>query len=144
MSDPNFWSKVLKTEGGCWMWTGCIAANGYGNLVRGSRALKSHRYSWELVYGEIPVGRKVLHKCDVRACCNPEHLFLGTHQDNMEDMKSKGRASHGLNHVHLKLTPEQIAQIRKEGKTGSYQSIADRWKVSYPHIRRILLSLARK
>lgn len=71
----------------CWKWIAGHYKNGYGNF-RGSKA---HRVSWELAHGRIPEGLYVLHKCDVRDCVNPNHLFLGTYKDNMVDMVSKGR-----------------------------------------------------
>lgn len=86
---------------GCWNWILTKDKVGYGRLKvsLGSReewrSSSAHRYSYELFIGEIPHGMNVLHKCDNRACCNPEHLFIGTQQDNMHDMHSKGRGPRG-------------------------------------------------
>lgn len=89
LSDNKFWKKVNKTET-CWLWEGCLKADGYGWLMRGkSINWTAHRYSWFIHNGEIPNNLHVLHKCDVRNCVNPNHLFLGTHQDNMLDMVQK-------------------------------------------------------
>jgi hypothetical protein len=74
-------------ECGCWIWLG--AANRYG-MVRGDRA---HRVSWKTFRGPIPHGLHVLHKCDTPLCVNPDHLFLGTHLDNMKDKEEKGRGN---------------------------------------------------
>lgn len=77
----------------CLLWTGRKSKDGYGKINRKGKTLSAHRYSWTLVNGPIPEGLFVLHKCDVPTCINPDHLFLGTHQDNMDDMKNKGRAT---------------------------------------------------
>lgn len=77
---------------GCWKWLGMINQNRYGVSGRGKLA---HRASWEMFKYPIPKGLFVLHKCDNPACVNPDHLFLGTHQDNMRDMVSKGRQAKG-------------------------------------------------
>jgi hypothetical protein len=80
---------------GCWLWTDSCHRSGYGQLFVRSRTnrfaknVRAHRLSWELHNGEIPEGQYVLHKCDVRSCVNPDHLFLGTHEENMIDMCRK-------------------------------------------------------
>lgn len=83
------------TESGCWLWLRSLTAKGYGKF--GDRYRKiwhlAHRISWELHHGHIPDGMMVLHKCDVRCCVNPDHLFLGTAADNLHDMVAKGRRS---------------------------------------------------
>lgn len=89
------WQPV--TETGCWLWTGAIT-KGYGMIGSGlgdRRTLLAHRVSWELCNGPVPAGLHVLHKCDTPACVNPDHLFLGTHTDNMCDMTKKGRQVSG-------------------------------------------------
>lgn len=90
----RFWSKTTKTDS-CWLWTGLILNNGYGQITEGSRKWSTHRYSYVLHFGSIPEGHSVLHKCDVRNCVNPEHLFSGTQLANMHDMISKGRSKSG-------------------------------------------------
>lgn len=71
-----------------------------------------HRVSWELTYGPIPDGRFVLHRCDVRTCINPDHLFLGSHKDNMRDMAVKRRSAYGARNGSAKLIPSQVDEIR--------------------------------
>jgi hypothetical protein len=87
---------IPEPNSGCWLWTGGTSGYGYGHFslpVRGCRT--AHRAAWTLYRGQIPAGLHVLHKCDVRCCVNPSHLFLGTHSDNMRDMVRKGRWSKG-------------------------------------------------
>jgi hypothetical protein len=87
----RFWSKVHKAEHGCWLWTASFRIGGYGNFMFRGKPHKAHRVSWILTHGEIPDGALVCHSCDTPACVRPDHLFLGTHQDNMQDMNAKGR-----------------------------------------------------
>ncbi len=93
--EVRFWHKVNKTET-CWLWTGHTNYSGYGlfRRSRGSQEVRAHRVSWDLHYGQVPEGLLVLHKCDVRNCVNPDHLFLGTQPDNVRDCEVKGRAWH--------------------------------------------------
>lgn len=79
-------------ENGCWLWTGTLMTSGYPTLSYCSKHVSMHRWMYEYFNGPIPLGFSVLHKCDVKRCINPEHLFTGTQADNMHDMKSKGRA----------------------------------------------------
>lgn len=94
--EVRFWNAVVKGEGDeCWLWTGSKGKSGYGVIGQsrsdGGGILKSHRVSWEIANGPITNGLWVLHKCDVRLCVNPDHLFLGTPKDNTQDCVRKGR-----------------------------------------------------
>lgn len=87
----RFWPKVQKGDG-CWEWQGSRLPHGYGHLTIPGRGVPyAHRISWELTHGEIPDGLWVLHHCDNPPCVRPDHLFLGTAQDNVDDSIRKGR-----------------------------------------------------
>lgn len=86
----KFWTYVKKTDS-CWLWTRYRQSHGYGAMYFNSTRQLTHRISWQLANGAIPPGMNVLHRCDVGACVNPDHLFLGTQPDNVRDMIDKGR-----------------------------------------------------
>ena len=113
--EKRFWDKVVPILSGCWIWTGATNADDYGRFSISGRNHHAHRVSWEIHNGPIPTDMWVLHKCDTPSCMNPEHLFLGTHQDNMDDMVDKGRASSclGESNPNTKLTEEQVLEIRE-------------------------------
>lgn len=103
--DERFRRFVEKQENGCWLWVGAKNESGYGNFVINHQMFKAHRFSWELYIGPV-LDDCVLHRCDVPACVNPEHLFLGSLQDNSRDMVMKGR------NPRIKLTKDQVLAIR--------------------------------
>lgn len=90
----RFAAKVRRTPD-CWLWTGSATPCGYGQMWVGRRGdggpLYAHRIAWQLSHGPVPEGLSVLHHCDTPACVRPDHLFLGTHTDNMRDASRKGR-----------------------------------------------------
>lgn len=83
---------IINRETQCWEWQGCTIKDNYGMMVLNNIQHLTHRLSYELFFGEFDKELCVCHKCDNPICINPDHLFLGTHQDNMTDMKNKGRA----------------------------------------------------
>jgi hypothetical protein len=123
----RFWSKVKK--GDCWEFTGPFLPSGYGVFFISKRAkrpqMPAHRFSWELHHGPIPPGMKVCHKCDNPPCIRPDHLFLGTQQENLADMRAKGRAKPPPRVTHrgqatwnARLTEPQVLEIRRLAAQG--------------------------
>lgn len=109
-----FWLKVDKGEG-CWIFSGAKLpkeVGGYGWTTYCGEVMGAHRIAWLLTNGPIPAGLHVLHKCDNGPCCNPAHLFLGTHLDNMADMYNKGRNTRGAT-ARAKLTEAQALEIKR-------------------------------
>ncbi|MDO9580401.1 MAG: HNH endonuclease signature motif containing protein [Bacteroidales bacterium] len=87
----RFWPKVKQTDG-CWLWLGAKDSDGYGSIKIGNhRGTHAHRIAYALKVGHIPTGLSVLHSCDNPSCVRPDHLFLGTQLDNVNDMAKKGR-----------------------------------------------------
>jgi hypothetical protein len=90
-AEERFWLRVQKSDG-CWTWQGAKGDHGYGHFTAdGGVDVSTHRYSYQLHHGEIPPGMVICHRCDNPVCVNPDHLFLGTQRDNVQDMIQKGR-----------------------------------------------------
>jgi hypothetical protein len=118
MEQQRFWDKVdQRGEDECWPWKAGTFKTGYGcfHLEKIRTSVTAHRMMWKLVNGHIPEGMYVCHHCDNRLCVNPDHLFLGTHADNMRDMGRKGRTAKGPgsgSFVRRKLSDENVRWIR--------------------------------
>ena len=157
--EGRFWTKVDKSAE-CWVWT-AATRNGYGVLgVREDNgrwvALYAHRISWELHFGPIPDRLYVLHHCDNRLCVRPDHLFLGTNQDNLVDMRAKGRGyvlpappkglwngtrpdRRGEANPHARLSEEDVREIRRLRGTGRGPTeLGRKYGVSRSHIHHIV------
>lgn len=104
--------KTVNPLTGCWEFTGSRFGSGYGQQKVGGRNWRAHRLVWEIFNGEVPGGLSVLHRCDVRHCINPKHLFLGTHDDNMADMVAKGRSPIGDRNSARKYPHHYIGKSR--------------------------------
>ena len=129
---------------GCILWLGSVDKYGYGVVNRGKKHLKAHRVAWMLKHGEAPDGMCVCHNCDVRACVNPDHLFIGTHVSNMADKVQKKRQSRGEDHARAKLNRGHVEEIRRlyaadEGMT--YRQLGHRVGVSHETIRQIIAGI---
>ena len=136
----RFWEKVdRRGPDDCWEWMGTKNKLGYGILKVEKQNKKAYRLSYELHYGPIPDGLWVLHHCDNPSCVNPQHLFLGTRQDNIDDMVSKRRQHYGEKTPTAKLVAAQIKEIRQSAENGILaKELAHRYKVSLQAIYDIL------
>jgi hypothetical protein len=101
-----------EPNSGCWLWAGCCNVDGYGRFRRtGQRkTAQAHRFAYEVQHGPIPAGEEVMHRCDMPACVNPDHLVAGPHAENIRDMHAKGRA--GKSGPPRLLSMESILDIR--------------------------------
>ena len=133
----RFWSKVRIVAGGCAEWTGATYSDGYGNFYHAGRNHPAQRIAYLMAGESIPEGAYVLHRCDNRLCVEPSHLFVGSHQDNMDDMAAKGRrvSLPGAANPRARLTPEQVAAIRDDGR--SHRAIAKDYGVRKKQIGNI-------
>lgn len=120
----RFWSHVaVSDDDACWLWRRTTDTSGYGSVHFEGRMQSAHRIAYRLCVGNIPQGLCVLHTCDVRRCCNPRHLWLGTRADNNADMLAKGRARYvnapyGERVGGAKLTAASALAIRVRASEG--------------------------
>ena len=139
----TFWERVTKTPE-CWIWKGYTTKLGYGLLTTNSITTTAHRFSWELLHGPIPLGLNVLHKCDNPPCVRPDHLFLGTQWDNIQDMIDKERQQDysnqkGNSRNSSKLTEHQVEEIKVRLSRESGVHLARRFGVTRQCINLIKL-----
>jgi len=143
----NAWGRIylrLAQAGDCLVFTGSRGTSGYGQIGCPPKLiLQPHRISWAYHNGPIPAGALVLHRCDNRVCCNPAHLFLGTHKQNTQDAISKGRFApgpfpRGDKHYNTKIPDSEIQVIREARASGIGQrKLAKKYGVSKTQIARI-------
>jgi len=125
IKDPFQYIKqrtIVDEVTGCWEWTQSRQKNGYGRAYYDKKDWGAHRLSYTAFKGDIPEGLHVLHSCDNRGCCNPQHLRVGTPQDNMNDKVLRGRSNKGSKHGRAKLKESDVLEIRKllqEGMSGA-------------------------
>ncbi len=153
----RFWDKVDKQgPEGCWVFTGSRNSDGYGSFNARPTTDRAHRAAWILTYGEIPESMSVLHRCDNPPCCNPNHLFLGTHLDNVRDRHLKGRSRgprpgenvatkhpeyfRGERNGRAKVNWGIVSAIREAYGTGKYRQVdlAKRYGLVQTQVSRII------
>lgn len=134
----KFWNKVKKTRA-CWFWIGFRSPKGYGILSNEGKLQRAHRVSWVIHNGTIPKNILVCHSCDNPSCVNPNHLWLGTTQENTADRNAKGRQDHptGIKHPMSKLTEENVREIRNLKGKIVQKEIARKFNVSEATISQI-------
>jgi len=126
-------SKITVMSSGCWEWSGLRFSPGYGRLDLDGVQYRVHRLVYQYCVGDLPEELVVCHHCDNPPCCNPDHLFIGTKQDNLIDALTKGRG-------RQLLRKEDVIAIRQAASSGdiSLQEVADRYGVSVDTIRNII------
>lgn len=150
------WSAKTQRGDGCWLWLGAKLKSGYGVIADGGKQTTAHRVAWELASGmRIPPGKYACHKCDNPSCVRPDHLFVGTPSDNMQDCVRKGRDNpaakahwgdsnparrnpairQGIKNSQAKLTEDQVREIR--GSTERNGLLAVRYGVSKSAVKMI-------
>ena len=134
----RFEDKYTKTDK-CWLWESSIDSHGYGQIRFRQKNLLAHRVNYAIHNGDIPSGLCVLHRCDVRNCVNPNHLFLGTNADNVADKMAKGRLrmpdTRGENNGFAKLSESDVLVIRASQCKQS--DIAAEFKISQSTVSEI-------
>lgn len=134
----RFFAKVEPHLYGCWLWTGAKNRKGYGMFWPGvTQCGTAHRASYRIFNGHIPPGQMILHSCNTPSCVNPNHLRLGSHRDNMDDMVKAGRGKgkpgpRGTKQGRSKLTETQVLAIRAD--TRPQRSIAREYGISQTNV----------
>lgn len=151
--EVRLWSQVIRAEApdACWPWVGLKTPDGYGWIRFRGRMKRAHQVAYILTFGEPPEGHHVLHHCDNRPCCRPDHLFTGTNADNVRDRHAKGRSvvppqprteqrPRGERVAGARLTAVEVAEIRRRHSQGgvSQRSLADEFRVDYSTLSLII------
>ena len=142
----DFWNRVnVGKPDECWAWNGNSDELGYGLIHYHRRKWRAHRLAYTLTKGEIPKDMIIMHKCDNPACCNPDHLSVGEHKDNVHDMmqkaRMKGRRANALEpSLPPKLTEQDVKDIRAEYATGttSYAQLGKKYNVHRLYVANVV------
>lgn len=144
-TDEHFWAKIDRGgEDECWNWIAKSRNRGYGTLMLRTQRWAAHRLAFTLVKGSIPDDKLVLHECGNTLCCNPNHLYLGTHKQNAVDRDRHMRTQRGEQHWFSKLSEDDVREIRRlYGKGARHGGVAqvhlaEIFGVDQTHISRIV------
>jgi hypothetical protein len=129
----SFDSKWIAKESGCWEWQGKLDCYGYGVFKVGDKSYKAHRYSYELYKDSFDKSLHVLHRCDNPRCVNPDHLFLGTNRDNIQDKVNKGRSKI----TNCRLTNAEKVNILRLLEVKSKKEVAEIFNVHISTVSRL-------
>lgn len=142
----RFLKSIRITDSGCWEWQKSRWESGYGKVGVYRQIVAAHIVSYRLFRGPIADGLFVCHECDNPPCVNPDHLFLGTHQQNMDDMVAKGRQTRGVLNSHAKITEDQVQEIRHLYAAGgmTQKDIGARFGITKSNVHLIVCGLAWK
>lgn len=132
--------RIEVDKNDCWIWKGAKHRQGYGSIRFNGKTSLSHRLSWIIFRGEISESMKVCHTCDIPSCVNPDHLFLGTQTDNIEDCQKKGRFTRNIPKTRrIKLNWNQVQEIKKLSEQGmTRKELEKKFEVSQTCIAKIL------
>jgi hypothetical protein len=131
---------IPEPNSGCWLWLAASGHAGYGQFFIDGTVYPASKAAWMLYKGPVPDGMDVCHRCDVSACVNPDHLFIGTHLENMQDCMQKGRfkflgSRPGEMNAAAVLTEADVLVIRASSKSG--RALAHEYGVSATTITEI-------
>jgi len=150
--DPNKRFDVkwrFDSVTGCYNWIASVERKGYGKFKVAGRFLPAHRWAWERKNGPIPPGMLACHRCDNPRCVNPDHIFLGTHQDNVDDMIKKGRMVRKVGEVgdlnpNAKLDAASVVDMRQLNRTQGFgaRRLAKRFNISRTQAKRIITGVS--
>lgn len=140
-TEERFKEKVKVVESGCHEWQSTLHRDGYGKFWLDGRQTAAHRASYMIAYGGIPDKKMVLHKCDNRKCVNPDHLYAGTHSENVRDKVSRYKGMWGF----MSIPYETVLEIRSLCENGLTQTkVAEITGFSQSHISKIARGVSRK